>query len=167
MASKGKPIPDGFNTVSAYLVVNDGAAAMDFYKKALGAEEIMRMPCADTGKIMHGELKLGDSIIMLCDEFPEMGGKSPKTLQGTPVTMHVYCEDCDKAFNQAVAAGATVKMPPADMFWGDRWSVVEDPFGHSWSFATHLEDLTPEEIGQRAAAAFAHPGGDCGCGCEH
>jgi PhnB protein len=149
MAKATQAIPAGFHTVTAALTVSDAAAAIDFYKKALGAEEIMRMPTAD-GKIGHAELKIGDSIIFLCDEFPQMGVKSPQSLGGASGSIYLYVEDSDKAFKRAVDAGATSKMPMSDMFWGDRYGQVVDPFGHSWSLSTHVEDVEPGEMGRRA-----------------
>jgi uncharacterized glyoxalase superfamily protein PhnB len=156
-----KPIPEGCEGLIPHLVVNDGAAAIDFYKKALGAEELFRMPAPDGKKLMHAEIRVGGKVIFLCDDFPEMcGGKSrtPKSLGGSPVTIHQYVKDCDAAIKKAERAGATVTMPAADMFWGDRYGTVTDPFGHAWSFATHIKDLTPAEMAKAAEAAF----GGCG-----
>ena len=152
MPQKVKAIPEGHHTVTPHLVVRGGNRAIDFYKRAFGAKDRGVMPGPD-GKVMHAELQIGDSMIFLADEFPEMGGcLSPPTVGGTPVVIHLYVEDVDALFNQAVSAGATVRMPLADMFWGDRYGQVVDPFGHIWSLATHKEDLTGEDIGQRAAA---------------
>ena len=159
MKSKTKPIPDGFNTLTPHLVVKEASKAIDFYKKAFGAEEIRRMPGPDGESIMHAELKIGNSRLMLVDEFPEMDARGPGSIGGTPVTIHMYVEDADSAFNRAVSAGAQVRMPLADMFWGDRYGVLADPFGHSWSIATHKEDLTPEEIRKRMQAGFQRIGG--------
>lgn len=145
-----KPIPEGYHSVTPYLIVNGGAAALDFYGRAFGAKEILRMPHGD--KIGHAEIKIGDSHVMLADEFPEMGAKGPKTIGGTPVTIHLYVEDVDKVFGQAVAAGAKATRPVKDQFYGDRAGEVEDPFGHKWYIATHKEDLSMEEIRKRAAA---------------
>ncbi|MRX08331.1 VOC family protein [Pseudoduganella sp. FT25W] len=128
-----------------HLVCEGAADAIEFYKKAFNAEEMMRMPGED-GRIMHAALKIGDSTLMLADAFPEYGGKGPKALNGSPVTLHMYSPDVDAAFKQAVDAGATVRMPVADMFWGDRYGQVTDPFGHHWSIATHIKDMTPEEM---------------------
>ena len=156
-----KPIPEGCEGLIPHLVVNDGAAAIDFYKKALGAEELFRMPAPDGKKLMHAEIRVGGKVIFLCDDFPEMcGGKSrtPKSLGGSPVPIHQYVKDCDAAIKKAERAGATVTMPAADMFWGDRYGTVTDPFGHAWSFATHIKDLTPAEMAKAAEAAF----GGCG-----
>jgi PhnB protein len=151
------PIPTGYHTVTPYITVHDGAAAIEFYKKALGAEEVCRMPMPDGKKVAHAELKIGDSILFLGDECPGMGNPSPKTVGATTGGLHIYVNDCDALFNRAVAAGATVKMPPTDMFWGDRFAKVVDPFGHSWSFGTHKEDVAPEEMEKRAAAPVAKP----------
>lgn len=154
MAKNVKPIPEGYHTVTPYLVVRDAGRAIDFYKRALGAKEVIRMP-GPGGKIMHAEIQIGDSMVMLCDEFPESGGQSPQVLKGTPVSLYLYVEDVDTVFNQALAAGATAQMPVQDMFWGDRYGKLVDPFGHVWSIATHKEDLTAEQVSQRAAAAFS------------
>lgn len=145
-----KPIPDGYHSVTPYLIVHDGAAAIEFYKNALGATEIMRMDHG--GKIGHAEIQIGDSRIMLADEYPEMGARSPRSLGGTPFGLCIYVENCDTLFNRAVAAGATVERPLADQFYGDRSGTVIDPFGHKWTLATHKEDLTPEQISQRMAS---------------
>lgn len=153
MSSKVKPIPDGYHTVTPYLVIRGASEAMNFYKKAFGAKELFRMPGPDGKKVMHAEMQIGDSIVMLSDEFPEMGGHSPQALNGSPVGIFLYVDDVDAVFNRAVAAGAKPEMPVQDMFWGDRYGKFTDPFGHRWSVATHKEDLSPEEIGRRAAAA--------------
>ena len=145
-----KAIPDGYPRVCPYLTVHDAAAAVDFYAKVLGATERMRLPGPD-GKIGHCELALGDSLIMLSDEFPEMGGKSPRTIGGTPVTLSVYVEDVDAVFERAVQAGATPRRPPEDQFYGDRSGQFEDPFGHAWNVATHVEDVAPDEMERRMA----------------
>ena len=150
--SNVKPIPEGYHTVTPYLVIRDAAAAIEFYKKAFGATEIMRMASPD-GKISHAEIKIGDSPIMIGDECPERNARSPQTLGGTPVGIFLYVEDVDRIAQQAIAAGATVMMPVADQFWGDRYGMFVDPFGHQWSVATHKEDVSPEEIGRRIAAA--------------
>ncbi len=154
MAANAKPIPDGYHSVTPYLVVNDAAAALAFYARALGATERFRMPAPD-GTIVHAEMQIGDSRVMLSDEAPQMGAKSPKTLQGSPVSLFIYTADADALFKRAVDEGATPKTPPTNMFWGDRWSQIVDPFGHEWQIATHVEDLTPEEMGKRAAAAMS------------
>jgi PhnB protein len=134
--------------------VNDGARAIDFYKRALGAEELFRVDGPD-GKIGHAELKIGDSIIMLSDEMPQGNCRSPLALGGTAVNIFLYVKDVDEVFKRAVAAGAKIAMPLNDMFWGDRFGQVMDPFGHSWSLATHKEDVLPEELQKRAKAAMA------------
>jgi uncharacterized glyoxalase superfamily protein PhnB len=152
------PIPPGSEGLIPHLVCNPCADAIAFYKKALAAEEIRRMPAPDGKRIMHAEIRVGGTPVFLADDFPEFcGGKSqsPQALGGTPVTIHRYVEDCDASIQLAVEAGATVKMPATDMFWGDRYGVVTDPFGHVWSFATHKSDPTPEEMAEAAKAAFA------------
>jgi uncharacterized glyoxalase superfamily protein PhnB len=155
MTNRIKAVPEGYHTLTPHLVVKGAGQAIEFYKKAFGAEEITRMPGPDGKSIMHAEIKIGDSRLFLVDEFPEMGAQGPLGIGGTPVTIHVYVEDVDTVFNRAVAAGAQVRMPLADAFWGDRYGQVTDPFGHRWSLATRKEDLTPEEISQRAQAAFS------------
>jgi len=155
--AKVNPIPEGCEGIIPHLIVKGGTQAIEFYKKAFGAEEVMRIPSPD-GRVMHAELRIGSSLVYLADDFPEMcGGKSrnPKSLGGTPGTVHRYVTDCDSVVKRAVEAGATVSMPVQDMFWGDRYGVVEDPFGHSWSFATHKRDLTPEQISKAMAEAFS------------
>ena len=153
MASNVKPIPDGYHTVTPYLVQKDSKRALEFYKKAFGAEELMRLGGPD-GKIGHAEIKIGDSPIMLADEYPEMGYRGPRALGGSPVSIMLYVEDVDACFNQAVAAGAKVVRPVVDQFYGDRSGNIEDPFGHVWTIATHKEDVAPEEIEKRFAAAM-------------
>jgi uncharacterized glyoxalase superfamily protein PhnB len=151
------PIPVGRGVLIPHLVCAPCADAIEFYKKAFGAEEISRFPGPDGKRIMHAEITIGGQPLFLVDDFPEFrGGKSetPIALGGTPVTIHRYVEDCDAAIKRAEKAGATVKMPAADMFWGDRYGVVTDPFGHSWSLATHQRDLTPEEMQEGMQAAF-------------
>ena len=149
-----KPIPDGFHSATPSLVVNNSKEAIEFYKKAFGANEIYQFPAPD-GKIMHAMIQIGDSFIMLCDEFPAMGFSSPTTIGGSPVSLYLYVEDVDKIFNQAVEAGAKVTMPIMDAFWGDRIGSVKDPFGHSWSIATHKVDLTPEGLRKAGEEYFA------------
>jgi len=149
-----KPIPDGFHTITPHIVVKGAAKAIDFYKAAFGAEELGRHAMPD-GTIMHAQLKIGDTMLMLNDEFPAMGAKGPQSIGGTPVTLHLYVQDADKAWERAVKAGATVKMPLADMFWGDRYGLVNDPFGHAWSIATHKADLTPAQIMEASKTAMA------------
>lgn len=155
------PIPEGFHTITPHIIVKNGAKALDFYKNAFGAEEICRMPGPDGESIMHAEIKIGDSPLMLASEWVEQGAVSPETVGGTPVTIHLYVNDVDAAMKKAADAGCEVTMPPTDMFWGDRYGKLKDPFGHHWSIATHTEDLTPEQIGERAAKAFGG-GGECG-----
>ena len=140
------PIPEGFRTVTPHLVVSDSNAAIDFYKKAFGAEERFRMTTPDGNKVVHAEITIGDSVVMLTDEFPDMGSKSPVSYGGTPVSVHLAVEDVDAWFARATEAGATVTMPLEDMFWGDRYGRLADPFGHSWSIATHIKDATQEEM---------------------
>jgi PhnB protein len=154
MTNRIKAIPEGHHTLTPHLVVKGASQAIEFYKKAFGAEEITRVPGPDGKSLIHAAIKIGDSRLFLVDEFPEMGSRGPHSIGGTSVTIHVYVEDVDTVFNQAVTAGAQVRMPLADMFWGDRYGLVTDPFGHSWSLATHKEDLTPDEISKRAQAAF-------------
>lgn len=155
------PIPEGFRTVSPHLTIKGAADAIEFYKKAFGAEEVCRMTTPDGGALMYAEITIGDSRVMLSEEMGQ-GCKSPKTLGGSPVVVHLYVTDCDKSWRQATAAGAEVAFPMMDTFWGDRYGMVTDPFGHCWSIATHKEDLTPEEIGKRAQAFFANMGENCG-----
>lgn len=150
-----KGIPQGFGTLTAHLIVEGAADAMDFYKRAFGAEEIGRAPMPDGKKLMHGLMKVGDSMLMLVDAFEEFGAKGPKSLGGSPVTLHVYTSDADAAFQRAIDAGCTVAMPIADMFWGDRYGKVKDPFGHEWSIATKIKDLSPDEMEKAQQAAFA------------
>ena len=154
MAKKAQAVPQGYHSVTPSLVVADAAKAIEFYKKALGAEEIMRFPAPD-GSIMHAEIQIGDSRIMLGEEMPEQGGKSPKSLGGTPVGFFVYGEDVDAAWKRAVNAGAREVQPLADQFWGDRTGCLEDPFGHRWWLAQHLQDLTPDELRKNAEAFFS------------
>ncbi len=150
-----KPIPDGFHTLTPYLVVKNAAKAIEFYKKAFGAVEVNRAMCEKSNRVTNAQLRIGNSILMLNDEFPEHGCLAPSGDTRSPVTIHVYVEDVDAVFNQAVEAGAEVTMPVADMFWGDRFGQLKDPFGHGWSVGTHTEDLSPEEIAERAKHAFA------------
>ncbi len=154
MATKVNAVPKGYHTITPNIVLREAPKAIDFYKKAFGAEEIMRLPGPD-GKIMHAELRIGDSIVMLMEEMPEMGSKSPKAYGGSPVSFDVYVDKVDAAWKRAVDAGAKPVMPLADMFWGDRTGRLEDPFGHSWSLAQHVKDLTPEEIEKGQEAFFA------------
>ena len=156
-----KPIPDGYHSVTPYLIVSAAADAIDFYKKAFGAVELMRMP-APGGKVGHAEIKIGDSAIMLADEFPEMGYKSPTTLGGSPVSIMIYVADVDAVFSRAIAAGGREQRPVKDQFYGDRSGTLEDPFGHVWHIATHKEDVSAEEMERRAGAhtAAATGGGE-------
>jgi PhnB protein len=149
-----KPIPEGYHTLTSYLAVDDAAEAIEYYKKAFGAKERVRMD-APGGKIGHAELEVGDSLLMLSDPFPEASTQSPKQLGGTSASVFMYVEDVDAVVKKAVDAGATVTTEVADQFWGDRFGTVTDPFGHVWSIATHVEDLSPEEIAERGKAAMA------------
>lgn len=154
-----QPIPKGRHTVTPHLVVQNAAQAIEFYKTAFAAEEIARMPAPDGEFLMHAEVKIGDSIVMLCDELPGMDRcLSPKSLGGTSVTVHIWSEDVDALYERALKAGAAASMPLADMFWGDRYGKVTDPFGHEWSMATHKQDLTPEEMGKAAEEFFSQEG---------
>src|SRR5712671_5456462 len=155
MTTTVKPVPEGFHTVTPAIVVRDAAKAIDFYKKALGAQELMRMPGPD-GKIMHAELKIGDSIIFLNDEGPQMVHvKSPQTLGASTCILNVYVPNVDELFKQAIAAGGKEIMPVADQFWGDRYGTFVDPFGLNWGIATHKEDVSPQDMGKRAQEFFA------------
>jgi PhnB protein len=145
-----QPIPDGYSQVTPYLCVDGAGEAIDFYSRVFGATERMRMP-SPGGKIGHAELQLGDSVIMLADEHPEMAFRSPKSIGGTPVTIHVYVEDVDSVFQRALEAGATEARPLGNQFYGDRLGELVDPFGHRWSVATHIEDVPPDEMEKRAA----------------
>ena len=153
-----KPIPEGYHTVTPYLAVDDAAAAIEYYTRAFGAQERVRME-APGGKIGHAELQIGDSFVMLADPFPQASTTPPKELGGTSASIHVYVEDVDAVVKRAVEAGATITMEVADQFWGDRLGSVRDPFGHSWSIATHVEDVSPEEMAVRAPAAMAEMSG--------
>lgn len=157
--SESCPQPDGIgmHTVTPHLVCAGGGAAIDFYKKAFNAEEIARF-MTPQGKLMHGCIRIGDSLIMIADEFPEWGSLGPNALKGSSVTIHLNVADSDKQFQQAVDAGCSAVMPLEDMFWGDRYGIVKDPFGHSWSIATHVREVSPEEIQQ----AISQMGEDCG-----
>ena len=146
-----KPVPDGFHSITPHLVCAGASEAIDFYRRALNAVEVMRLPGAP-GKLMHAQIRIGDSNIMLVDEMPEWGSLGPSALKGTPVTLQLYVNDADAAFAQAIAAGANVKMPLADMFWGDRYGILVDPFGHHWSIATHIRDVGPNEMQQAMKA---------------
>lgn len=146
-----KPIPEGYHTATPYLVLKGAANAIEFYKKVFGAVEMMRMPQPD-GRIGHAEIKIGDSPIMLADEFPEMGHRGPQSLGGSPVSILLYVADVDAVVGKAVAGGAKIVKPVQDQFYGDRTGFIEDPFGHLWGIATHKEDVSPAEMERRAAA---------------
>jgi len=152
--SEVKKIPEGYHSITPALIVKDGNAAIEFYKKGFGAEERHRMKSPD-GRIGHAELRIGDSIVMLTDEFPEMKCLSPKSIGGSPVSMYIYVEDVDDTINKAVSAGAKVLDPVKDQFWGDRHGRIEDPFGHLWFIATHKKDLSSEEMKKAAEEAFS------------
>ena len=149
-----KPIPEGYQTMTPFLTVHDAARVIEFYKEAFGAEECYRMLMPDGKSVAHAEMKIGDSVFMLSDEMPGQQCNSPQSLGGTTVGFYMYVEDVDTAFDRAVAAGATVKTPVQDMFWGDRTGEVLDPSGHLWTLATHVEELSPEEIAERGREAF-------------
>ena len=153
-----KPIPDGHEGLIPHLVCSPAAEALEFYKKAFGAEEVHRMPGPD-GRLMHAAIRIEGKYLFLADDFPEYcGGKAqnPNALGGSPVTIHRYVKNCDAAIDRAVKAGASVVMPASDMFWGDRYGLVKDPYGHSWAFATHIKDLSMDELIQAGKEAFAH-----------
>jgi PhnB protein len=153
-----KPIPDGYRSVTPYLIVADAAGAIEFYKQAFVATERLRL-VAPTGEIGHAELIIGDSLVMLADEHPAHGARGPNAFGGSPVTLHLYVEDVDAVAARAVAAGATETRPIQDQFYGDRSGAFTDPFGHVWHIATHKEDVAPDEIARRAVAAMQQPGG--------
>lgn len=156
-----QPMPKGYHSITPYLVVKDASRAIDYYKRAFGAKEISRMD-GPNGKIVHAEIKIGDSMLMLMDEMPGSGSRSPQSLGGSPVNIFLYIDKVDDVFHQAVSAGAKVDMPVADMFWGDRYGKITDPFGHSWSLATHVKDVSPQEMKkgmQDAMAKAAQPVG--------
>jgi PhnB protein len=154
MPTKVDPIPRGYHTATPYLSVDDCARAIEYYKNAFGAQEIMRMD-GPPGKIGHAEIKIGDSLVMLSDEMPGPGNRAPKTLGGTTASVFLYVEDVDAAYKKAVAAGGSGEMPPKDMFWGDRFAKLTDPFGHTWAMATHTEDVAPEEMQKRMQQEMA------------
>lgn len=145
------PIPPQYGSITPSLVIRGAGEAIEFYKKAFGAKELARMP-GPGGAVMHAEIKIGDSILMLSDEFPAWGAKGPQTLGGSPITVMLYVKDCDQVFRQAVEAGARSQMEPQDMFWGDRFAKLEDPFGHQWGILTAKEKVGPKELARRAAA---------------
>ncbi len=152
-----KAIPEGYHTLTPYLALDNASEAIEFYKRAFGAKERMRMD-APGGKIGHAQLEIGDSVVMLSDTFPQSSTKAPNELGGTTGGVFMYVEDVDAVVKQAVEAGATVDMEPEDMFWGDRFGTVSDPYGHHWSIATHIEDVPPEEMAERGKAAMAEMG---------
>jgi PhnB protein len=155
MTDTVKAVPDGFHTITPHITVRDAHRALDFYKQAFGAEILHVMP-GPGGKVMHAAFKIGDSIVMMNDEFPEMGGSlAPSASAGSGVMLHIYLDNVDAAFDRAVAAGASVKMPLMDMFWGDRYGTLMDPFGHKWSLATHTRDMSPEEMQEEQEKAFS------------
>jgi PhnB protein len=154
LKSKVKPIPEGYTHAIPYLIVRDASAAIAFYEKAFGGSEIFRIPGPD-GKVMHSEIQIGESHLMIADEFTMAGTQSPSTLRGTPVGIFLYVKDVHAVFKKALAAGASQIVPPENMFWGDRFGKVRDPFGHEWQLATHLEDVSPEQMQVRMADAFS------------
>ena len=158
MTSKVRAIPEGYHTATPYLTIRNAAQALDFYKRAFGATEVMRMTSPD-GKVGHAEIRIGDSAIMLSDEFPDMDAHSPQMIGGSPVMIHLYVEDADALVKRAVEAGATLQRPVEDQFYGDRGGKLADPFGHVWWIATHVEDVPPQEIEKRAAAMFGGAAG--------
>jgi PhnB protein len=157
MTPNVKPIPDGYHSVTPYLTVRGAAKAIDFYKRAFGAQPRGILPMPD-GRIGHAEIVIGNSMLMLADEFPEHGNKSPETLDGSPVGLAIYVDDVDEVFNRAVQAGATVKEPVSDKFWGDRAGSVTDPFGHKWTILTHKEEVSVEEMKKRMEKMVAAKG---------
>ena len=158
MAKATNPIPQGYHTITPSLTCRDAAKAIDFYKKAFGAQELMRMPSPDGSKVSHAEIKIGDSVVFVSDEFPGMSA-APAPTTTPSYSLFLYIEDVDTVFNRAIAAGARADMPMQDMFWGDRYGKVTDPFGHQWGLAMHIEDVAPEEIGRRAQEFFAKAAG--------
>jgi PhnB protein len=155
MTTKVNPIPEGSHTVTPHLCVKGAAEAIEFYKKAFNAEEICRVPSPDGSALIHSAVKIGDSILFIYDEVPNMGALGPKSLGGTSVRIHLYVEDVDSLYEQAVKAGAEIGLPLADQAWGDRYGTLTDPFGHSWGLATHVEDVSFEEMNRRFEAACA------------
>ena len=149
-----KPVPEGYHTITPHLIVRDAARAIEFYKQAFGAKDrgVMKGP---DGKVMHAELQIGDSIVMLADEMPEFGSRSPQSIGGSPTGLHIYTDNVDAAFDRAVKAGAQVEMPVMEQFWGDRYGKLKDPFGHSWSVATHVKDLSAEDMKRGMDEAMA------------
>ena len=157
MATRTKPIPEGFRAITPSLTIRGAEAAIAFYRAAFGAVEQYRMTAPESGTILHARLLVGDASLWLADEFPDYGAVGPESLGGSPVTLHLFVEDVDAAFDHAVAAGASALMPPTDMFWGDRFAKLRDPFGHLWSIATRAGPLTPEQPAERTATAFPAP----------
>jgi PhnB protein len=155
-----KPVPEGMHTVMPHLVCDGASDAIAYYKRAFGAVEISRMP-GPSGRLMNAQLRIGDSVIMLVDEAPEWKSFGPISLGGSPVTIHLYVEDVDTTYKNAVAAGGTGRMEPAEMFWGDRYGQITDPFGHIWSMATHTRDMTPEQMQKEFEEMSARMGGEC------
>ena len=149
-----RPIPKGYHSITPYLVISEAAKAIDWYKHAFGAQQTLRMEDPTTGKIGHAELKIGDSYIMLADEYPDMGYRSPKTLGGAGISLLLYVKDVDGTVKEAVDAGAKLERPLQDQFYGDRTGTIQDPFGHVWTIATHIEDVSPEEMLERSKKAF-------------
>ena len=156
-AKKVQPIPKGYHSVTAYLSIRDAAGALEYYKKAFGAKETLRMQGPD-GRVGHAEIKVGDSFVMMADEFPNMGFLGPQSRGGTTVQLMIYVKDCDDTVNKAVAAGGTLKRAVQDQFYGDRSGTVEDPFGHIWTIATHVEDVPPAEMRRRSEEAMKKMG---------
>jgi PhnB protein len=157
LKKKVAPIPKGYHTLTPHLVVRGAAQAIEFYKKAFGAKQRGGVMAGPGGLVMHAELQVGDSIVMLADEFPELGSRSPQSIGGSASSLLIYTQDADALFNRAVAAGAQVLMPLANQFWGDRYGKLVDPFGHGWDVATHVEDVTPREMAKRMAAMSSQP----------
>jgi uncharacterized glyoxalase superfamily protein PhnB len=155
MGSAVKPVPEGTHTITPGMIVKGAADAIAYYTKVFGAKEVSRMSCPQTGAIMHAELQIGDSKLMLSDEFPDHNCVGPKAIGGSAVTLHLYVDDVDATFEKAVDAGATPTMPPADMFWGDRYGKLVDPFGHQWGIATHIEDVPHDQMHDRMMKAMA------------
>ena len=153
------PIPAGYHTITPHIVVKGAAEALAFYAEAFGAEELCRMPAPD-GRLMHAEIRIGDAVVFLCDDFPDYGGieRNPLARGGATCTLNVHTADCDAAIQRALDAGATLAMPAADMFWGDRYGKVTDPFGHEWAFSQRIAVLSPEEMAEAARNAFGSPG---------
>ena len=160
MADTVNYIPEGYHTLTPYLTIDGAAEAIEYYKQAFGAEEVSRMPGPDGKTVMHAEIKIGNSKVMMSDAFPDWGVVGPKAIGGTASGLLIYVPNVDEVFDRAVSLGATVKMPVADQFWGDRYGKLEDPFGHSWSIATHIKELTGEEMLAAGQAAMS-AGGDC------